>query len=221
MLEQLIKSPLFRGCNPASIENLFSGIHHQVKKVKKSEIIAFRGEPCDRLMIPLNGSVRGEMEDFAGKILKIEDIQALKPLSIAFLFDNEGKFPVNVIANEDVSVLIIPKASVLELMRKEPIFLSNFLHLISNRANFLSHRIWFLSFKTIREKIAHYILEKLKPDTYILETKQTQQEIADYFAVSRPSLARVLAEMEEEGMIRMERKSIVVLDKQKLKELLG
>lgn len=221
MLQQLIKSPLFRGCSPETIKTLISGVHHNIHRFEKSAMLAFRGEDCNRLMIPLDGSVRGEMEDFTGKILKIEDIPPLKPLSIAFLFDQEGKFPVNVIANENVSVLILPKASVLELMRKEPIFLNNFLHLISNRANFLSHRIWFLSFKTIREKLAHYIFENLKPDTYILETKQTQQEIADYFAISRPSLNRVLAEMEEEGLIKMDRKSIVVLDKEKLKRLLS
>jgi DNA-binding GntR family transcriptional regulator len=49
---------------------------------------------------------------------------------------------------------------------------------------------------------------------------QSQTELADFFGVTRPSLARALAELEEEGIIRAERREITILDKEKMNKLL-
>jgi Mn-dependent DtxR family transcriptional regulator len=49
--------------------------------------------------------------------------------------------------------------------------------------------------------------------------EETQQELADIFGVARPSLARTFKEMENEGLINIERKKITLLDEPKLKRL--
>jgi len=49
---------------------------------------------------------------------------------------------------------------------------------------------------------------------------RSQQEMADYFGVSRPSLARELSHMQDEGLISVDRKHIRILKKEKLKELI-
>ena len=53
------------------------------------------GDPVANLLIVLSGSVRGEMIDYSGKTVKIEDIEAPKPLAAAFLFGKENRFPGN------------------------------------------------------------------------------------------------------------------------------
>ena len=40
--------------------------------------------------------------------------------------------------------------------------------------------------------------------------KETQQELADYFGVTRPALAKVLYELMEEGLIRQEKRQIFI-----------
>lgn len=52
----------------------------------------------------------------------------------------------------------------------------------------------------------------------MLERNQT--ELADFFNIPRPSLARSLSELVQENAIRIERKKITILDENKLKELL-
>ena len=49
---------------------------------------------------------------------------------------------------------------------------------------------------------------------------RSQQEMADYFGVSRPSLARELAHMQDEGLISVDRKHITILNPEKLKKLI-
>ena len=92
--------------------------------------------------------------------------------------------------------------------------------LISGRSHFLSDKIMFLSLKNIKNKIADYLLRKL-PDTLstVIHLTETQQEIADSFGVTRPSLARALAEMEQEGIISIDRKVVKVCNMPALKQM--
>ncbi len=216
MYNTLTNSPLFKGIAPEEIENIFSLINYKIKKYDNEQLIASREEPVNHLLILIKGSVRGEMLDFSGKVLKVEDIHAPKPIVGAFLFGAQNKFPVDVITCEETSLLIIPKESVIKLFQLNPQFLQNFLNAISSRAQFLSRRIWFLSFKTIKGKLAQYILNLEKTQGENINMKLTQKELAEFFGVTRPSLARALGDMEKNGIIEANRKQITILDKNKL-----
>lgn len=220
MYNTLSQSPLFKGIQPNDLENIFSEINFQTKKYNKDQLIASRDEAVNSLLILLKGSVRGEMLDFSGKVLKVEDIHAPKPIVGAFLFGNRSKFPVDVITSEETTLLQIPKESVLKLFQLNPIFLQNFLNNISNRAQFLSRRIWFLSFKTIKGKLAQYILNIEAKQGNTINLNMTQKELAEFFGVTRPSLARALGEMEKMKIIETNRKLITILDENKLISLL-
>ena len=87
--------------------------------------------------------------DFSGKTIKVEDIEAPYPIAPAFLFGKNNKFPVNITANNDVELLLLPKDTVINILQTNVIFLNNFLNSISSRAQFLENKIKFLSFKTI------------------------------------------------------------------------
>jgi CRP-like cAMP-binding protein len=47
----------------------------------------------------------------------------------------------------------------------------------------------------------------------------TQNALAEYFGVARPSIARVIGEMENEGIIITKGKLLKILDKKRLTEL--
>jgi len=211
---------IFKGMDVLSIENLFEGKTFRLKKYEKGEYIAHSHDECDRLMIVIRGSVRGEMTDFSGKTIKIEDIGVPRPLAAGFIFGNHNRFPVDIIANEFSEMLIIPKETLIIMMQQNNRVLKNYLDAISSRTQFLSNRIRFLSFKTIREKIAHYILSQTAEGRDTIMLPQSQTNLADFFGVTRPSLARALHELEREGIIHVERRVITLLNKKKLNNLL-
>jgi CRP-like cAMP-binding protein len=91
--------------------------------------------------------------------------------------------------------------------------------MISNRSQFLTEKIKFLSFKTIRGKLAQYILQAAGPEKYEITLTMTQNDLAEYFGVARPSIARVIGEMEEERIISTKGKYLKILDKRKLADL--
>ena len=68
------------------------------------------------------GSVRGEMIDYSGRLIKVEDIAAPRAIAPLFLFGEENRYPVEVTANEPTEVIELPKSSVLSLFRKNEQF---------------------------------------------------------------------------------------------------
>lgn len=220
MYSKLSKSPLFKGISEENIEQLISNVPYHIKNFDEETHIASRKDECKNLMIVIKGSVRGEMLDYSGKILKVEDIFAPRPIAAAFLFGQNNRFPVDVIANSEVIILQIPKQSVLKLFQINDVFLKNYLNAISNRAQFLSQRIWFLSFKTIKGKLAQYILNLAQGDSKSAVLPLSQKELAEFFGVARPSLARALGDLEKEQILDVNRREITILDKNKLIEII-
>lgn len=216
----LEKSPLFYGIPEEECRVLCSKIHYQVRKFEKDTIIVQGGEEVRHLFVILAGSVRGEMIDYSGKTVKIEDIEVARPLAAAFLFGKENRFPVTVTANCQAKLLAIPVTEFLKLLQMNTTLLRNYLNNISTRAQFLSQKLHFLSFKTIKEKVAHFLLQQAGDRFNSFELKNTQQQLAELFGVTRPSLARVLGDMQNDSLIKIEKKTVTLLDKQSLNKLL-
>jgi CRP-like cAMP-binding protein len=216
----LIQCPIFRDITENEAELLLKKIHFQVKNYFKDEVVVIAGEPVLNLNIIISGSVRGEMIDYSGKTIKIEDIEAPKPLATAFLFGKENKFPVTVTANNEVKILSVPVSEFLKILQLNLQILKNYLNSISSRAQFLSQKLNFLSFKTIKGKVAHFLLDHAGEKFHSVELKSTQQQLADLFGVTRPSLARVFGEMQKEGLISIKNKTVTLLDKKSLNELI-
>ena len=220
LLTALCKTQLFQGMGVKELKILFENKPYRLKEFERDSYVAHSQDICHDLFIIVGGSVRGEMSDFSGKKLKIEDITAPRPLAAAFVFGRENRFPVDIIANEPATVMVIPRDVLIFLLQNSEVILKNYLNTISSRAQFLSGKIRFLSFKTIREKIANYILMHSTSDDQTFTLDQSQTELADFFGVTRPSLARTLARMEYDGIIRTKRREITILNREKLNNLL-
>lgn len=219
MINILTECPVFKGLGPVEIDKVLKSCPNQLRKFSKDELILSEGEETKNLMVVVKGNVRGEMIDFNGKTIKIEDVNSPRPIGLAFLFGKNNHMPVSVIANVEVEILFIPKESFLRIMQDNVQILNNVLNNISSRANFLSNKIKFLSFKTIKSKLAAYVLSqsKIKGDEFICS--KTQKELADYFGVARPSVARGFAELEKEGILSLKSKKIKIFQKELLKNM--
>ncbi|MCU0457970.1 MAG: Crp/Fnr family transcriptional regulator [Bacteroidales bacterium] len=217
----LKNSPLFGGLSDPEIEKLLDSVNYRVRYFHTGSVAALAGEEISSLMIVLSGSVRGEMTDLSGRTMKIEDINPPHALAAAVLFGGGAKYPVNVIANIDSELLIINKHDYLTLMAGDKRLLSNYLTFICNKAQFLSGRLRFHSFHTIKGKFAHYLSSLPGASSGKVRVDRSQQELSEYFGVARPSLARAIGEMEQDGLISVNRREIRLLDLKGLSKLTG
>jgi CRP/FNR family transcriptional regulator, dissimilatory nitrate respiration regulator len=221
MFHVLINSPLFKGLEIWEIETLIEKTPHQIRQFVNKELLAFSGEHVDKAIILLDGRLQGEMVDFAGNSLKIEELDPPQMVAAAFLYGPQSVFPVNLSAKSEGKILIIFKPDFTNMLSKEPRVLNNYLNIVSSKAQFLSGKITFLNFKTIKEKIAYFLLQKMKKDSAVVAINQTQKGLAELFGVARPSLARSITELEENGILKWEREQVLVIDPKKLNLILG
>jgi len=196
----LEKSSLFSGLKSDEIEQLLEKTPHVVKSFSKNELLALAGDVVKGAMILIEGKLHGEMLDFSGKSLKIEELGPPQMVAAAFLFGKQSKFPVNLSALTDGKLLFIAKNDFTHMMARNTDVLHNYLNIVSNKAQFLSRKISFLNFKTIREKVAFFLLKNYSPDIKTIYLNQNQTVLAELFGVTRPSLARTIGEMQREGM---------------------
>jgi len=191
-----------------------------IKIYAKNELIVRQGDVCDSLYMLTQGSVKTEMITENGNILGIEIIKAPRPLAPAFLFSDNNHFPVDVTALEEVEIMKIPKEEILRLMMTNPDFMKQFLTHNSNRTQFLTNRLQLLSIKTIKGKIAHFLLENMTDEGKTFSINRNQTELAEFFGVARPSLARSLSELIQDGIISVDKKQFTILDSKSLRSML-
>ncbi len=218
-IKDLSRCLLFSGLSPDELEQLLSSVQTQERIFEKGDIIAMQDEVCNRLIILTKGSVTAEMNAPSGKVIKVEDIFAPQTPAVLFLFGNKNKFPVQIMARENTETLIVYKDSILKMLSLNQKLLKNYLDISANYASVLAEKLYIMSFRTIRQKLAMYIL-KLAADKSVAKLDKSQDALAEYFGVSRPSLSRELKNMQDDGLISANRRQIQVLDREKLLRLI-
>ncbi|MDR0789602.1 MAG: Crp/Fnr family transcriptional regulator [Bacteroidales bacterium] len=214
----LFQCPICSNIPENEREAFLKSLNYQIRKYKKSERIANQSDEVAALFVLIKGSVKTEMIADSGAVLYIETINAPNPLAPAFLFAENNRFPVDVISLEDSEVMVIPKASVMFQLSINEAFLRSYMAFNANRTNFLSQRLKLIPMKTIKGKLSMYILQRCKDNKFVMDMNQTQ--LAEYFGVTRPSLARSLSEMIEDGIITLNKYEGKILNNDALKELI-
>ncbi len=225
------KCPIFGDILLREDPSIMEGIESKTKIYEKGEVVARQGDICKGLYLLVKGSVKTEMINETGGVLSIEKINAVRPLAPAFIFAKVNVFPVDVTATEKSEILFISKEDILKLFQRDTSFMERYIQFNANKAQFLSEKLQMLTIKTIRGKLAHYILTSLyrqqsadqnfRLEKNVVSLDKNQTELAKFFGVTRPSLARILHEMEQDGLISVSRKEIEILDMKGLKEARG
>lgn len=218
IIDILSQSYLFEGIGQAGIDNFLANDAYRIKEYTKNDVFALAGDQVNYLMIVLGGDLIARMVSESGKYIQIDKIGAGRIVAPAMLFASNNVFPVNVIPESDTSVFFMHKDNFLKAMHRDEKLLYNFIRIVSDINRFLSTKIHTLSLKTIRGKLAEYILSEAerqgKGETVTLPL--TKQELSDKFAVARQALSRSFSELEEEGLIQVKGKEIKILNGRRL-----
>jgi len=217
MYRVLQNSTFFRDIDLEDIKSILDSTHFNTSDYRKNDIIYCSGDTVDSLIIIIKGQVRTEMLDASGKTFRMEDIQIGHVIGPGFLYGDKGNFPVNVVANCDTTIMIIPKKSFEYLLSKYPKLMVNYLNIISNKTQYLAQKIKNVFLQPIEGKIAFYLIKKMKEtNSTEFEMDKSQRWFAERFNVARPSIARVFALLKTRGIIETNGKTIKVINTKKL-----
>ena len=201
--KKLAEAPVFRGLSERFLEHFIGRTQNALREFGIGDFIALQGTVCQSLYLLYSGRVRTNMVNEEGKQVTIEEIEAPRLLAPAFIFATDNRFPVNITTLTNCEVLVLKRTDFVDLMHREKIVMQNFLRIISDRSIFLSRKLNAFALQDLKTRLLAYLREHENP--------RSRQEIADILGVARPSLARVLSELADEGFLRIEKRKITVV----------
>lgn len=215
LVDHLSQTDLFSNIDKTEVEVFLKKNVYNIKEYTKNDVFTLAGDKVNYLMLVIDGSLIARMVSESGKYIQIDKIDAGRIVAPAMLFASQNVFPVNVIPKENTSVFFMHRDCFLSAMHRNEKLLHNFIQIVSDINHFLSTKIHSLSLKSIRGKLAEYILQesdKIGGENTIRLTI-SKQELADKFAVTRQALSRSLSELEDAGMIIVKGREITIINK--------
>ena len=215
----LSKSPLFKGLTHLEIEEIFFHVKYRLFQLKKNEIYILEGSDHYFADIVLQGEITSFMVGASGKSFMIHRFAPGILIAPAFIFKSHS-IPVTVKANGPSILIRINPEDLMHLIDINSTIRHNFISILSNMVVNLTQKIRQLEMKTTKEKVVEYLrMQAKESDDNNINIIGTRQDIADLIGVQRYSLVRCLDQLQKQGIIKVERKKITVLDMRSLREI--
>ena len=221
MKNRLNNNFLFRGVSDEEIEKIFSNIEYSEATYQKGQILFQEGDICKKIGIIEEGSIQLERIYSSGKGIVLSKLSEGDVFGEALVISSKALYPATIIAKSECKILFINKEEIIKLCSSNEKILENFITLLSDKVIMLNKKVKSTSLKSIKHKVADYLLEKSnEADSNTIKLNGSKEEIAGFLGIPRPSLSRELINLRDENIIEFDRRSIRILDINKLEEKL-
>lgn len=192
------------------------------KNAGSGEVIFNEGEPCEGLFVVESGAIKIFKTSPNGReqVLTVEGpggVVAELPV-----FDG-GPYPASASAVRDSELLFVSKRDFRSLCLEHPEVSLKVLKSVGRRLRGLVSLIEELSFTTVRHRLGLLLLRYAKSDGKQTHeglefTLPANQELASQIGTVRELVSRNLSRYQAEGVLRMDGKTVVLLDPKGLEE---
>ena len=213
-LELLVELPLFRGYTTESVNDFLNCNTCRTTEHGREDVVIARGERVNNIGIVLSGSLVGQIESRDGTVTTINYLEKGSAFGDV-LSGSSGVSPVTILAKTKCRILWLELTKILEAGgndKNRVLFFQNYIREISNKYFTLHERVQILSERKMRDKIRAYfssIAGKQASKTIVLP-QRTRSELANFLGCDRSALARELKKMEDEGMIKTNKRIVEI-----------
>jgi CRP-like cAMP-binding protein len=224
MIDKLKGSPLFMGMTESDIERCLKCSGAEVLTYEKEELLFLQSDAPCKLMILLEGAIAICNDSVSGKRSIVTTVnQAGELFGEVFLFLNKHAYDHYAQAVTSSRVLTMPREFFFRTCGKQCTYhaqlISNMLAILAQKAYYLNQKLQIMSCATLRQKITKVLLRNLSNDGRVT-LSMNREELADFLNTARPSLSRELMKMQEDGLIQMKKKEILILQLDELQNLI-
>ena len=218
----LERSTLFRGVPAERLREVLQNTPHHIQCYDKEETIFRMMESAQRIGIVLEGRVQAQKAFPNGSQVNVSVREPGELIGPAAVFSASHRYPCDVVALEPVTVMMLRRENLLELMQKDAQILENLMTEIASATYMLQQRLELLSYNGIAQKAAFWLLMQARQSgKNAVRIPDSVSKWAMLMNVSRPSLHRELKRLESEGILAYSPPTIRILDKDALQNVLS
>ncbi len=211
----ITSTDLFKGLPDDQIDIISS---LTVEKIfNRGETIFFEGDEARGFYIVGDGQVKVFKMNPLGKEHILHIFGAGEPIGEVPVFHSQP-FPASAEAIVKSSLVYIQRQDFVKLIQTHPSVSLNMLALLSMRLRQFATQIENLSLKEVPARLANYLIfvsEELD-DADTIQLSVSKGQLASLLGTIPETLSRIFAKMTDEGLIRVDGKTITILDRQGL-----
>ena len=215
----LATAPLFAGVDPATADLLASAM--TTRKVDRGHVVFTEGDTGDRLFIVLEGKVKISRSAVDGR----ENLLAVLGPSEMFgelsLFD-PGPRTATATAVTDSTLASLDHDDLRPLLLDQPAVAVQLLAALAQRLRRTNEAMADLVFSDVPGRVAKALLDLAErfgddeQDGVRVHHDLTQEELAQLVGASRETVNKALSEFANRGWLRLEGRTVLLLDRERL-----
>lgn len=186
------------------------------KSYKKGHVLFERGSTPEGVYCVIKGITKIETENEEGKTHILRLVGPGNLVGYRALFGKK-KYEARAVVHEDSEICFIPKDVIFEIVEKDPQYTLKFLEMLSEDIKQAESRLCSATDKATPARVAETILflhthyDPIKP--------WTRKDIADWAGTTPETVMRQISAFEDEGVLGSEGRKVVILNKDRLKDL--
>ena len=201
--------PLFSLLSDHQLTALFPAIQH--RSYSRHSFMLRAGERADALYVILAGRAKNVIDDGDGREVTLTIIGANEFFGDMSLIDEKPR-SASVEALDACEILYVSKSAFMSCLKDNFDLAMLILRAVVARLREADRKIASLALMDVHGRVARLIIELARHvnGTWIVDTGS--EEMARMVGASREMVSRVLKEMRESGLIRRDKRKIIVLD---------
>ena len=219
MDEVLARSGIFQGVDPEAAEALAKEM--DTIEVRKGDIVFNEGEAGDSLYIVLSGKIKLGRRAADGRQNLVSIMGPSDMLGELSLFD-PGPRTATATAVTDTRLARLKKSSLRPWLNNRPEIAEQLLRVLARRLRRTNNMLADLIFTDVPGRVAKALLQLARQfgsqESGLLRVTHdlTQEEIAQLVGASRETVNKALADFAHRGWLRLEGKSVLILEPERL-----
>jgi CRP/FNR family transcriptional regulator, cyclic AMP receptor protein len=215
LAETLAGIPFFSGLDAASLESVGRGMRS--RRFRRGEVIFHQGDPGDALFIVMAGAIKIMLPSETGDEAILATLKAGDVFGELALLDGAPR-SASATALEPTETMVLQRDRFRQLLATEPTIRDALLAALSSEVRRLTTQVEDLHFLDVTGRLAKCLV-RLAGEGSREATGQrrlrgplSQSDLAAMVGCTRQSVNRVIGQFTDDGLIRIERDSIVVMD---------
>lgn len=212
-------TPLF--CDLSADERARLADGCQLRRLSRGDMVFRTGEPCEAFHVVIVGQVKLFVSNAAGQEKIIELVGAGRSFAEAMMFLNKPHI-LNVQALTDTLLLDVSKQAVVTEIERDPRFAMHMLAGISRRLHGLVRDVESYALQSGMQRLIGFLLSEASADdndaneSLVVSLQVSKASVASRLSLTPEYFSRVLHELEEQGLIAIDKRDIRVLDRKRL-----
>jgi CRP/FNR family transcriptional regulator, cyclic AMP receptor protein len=193
---------------------------------RRDQFLWYQGDPGDHLVVIVDGLVKITVASERGDEMVLATVGSADVLGELSVID-QGPRSASVVAVQPTTALVINRSALLAAMHQSPALLDALLHTLGAMVRRLTEQATDLVFLDLGGRIAKLLVQRAERQSddpsrrLAVDLHLTQTELAQMVGASRPAVNRVLQGLVGRGVIRVDGRTIEIVDAPALRRRAG